>query len=139
VAAMDEAEPVTPDGWRLDPKAFTWRFSRSGGPGGQHVNTTDSKAELVVDLASAGLPEAVAERVIAKLGHELRVVASTERSQRRNRAEALTRLGGIIDTAARVPRRRRPTRPGKGAVERRISSKKHTSQRKASRNWRADD
>ncbi len=136
---MDETDPVTPAGWRLNPASFSWRFSRSSGPGGQHVNTTDSKAELVCDLTHAGLPAAVAERVVAKLGEQVRVTASTERSQRRNRAEALTRLGTMIDAAARVPRARRATRPGRGAVERRITAKKHTAARKADRRWRAED
>lgn len=136
---VDEADPVTPGGWRLNPASFSWRFSRSSGPGGQHVNTTDSKAELICDLAHSGLPDVIAERVIAKLGQQVRITASTERSQRRNRAEALSRLGVIIDTAAHVPRARRPTRPGRGAVERRITAKKHTSAQKADRRWRSDD
>src|SRR5687768_13746301 len=136
---MDEAEPVTRAGWRLDPAAFAWRFSRSSGAGGQHVNTTDSKAELICDVRRLGLPEHITARVVAKLGDEVRVVASNERSQRRNRADALDRLGVMIDAAAHVPRPRRPTRPGKGAVERRITAKKHTSARKADRRWRSDD
>lgn len=136
---MNEDKPITPAGWRLNPAAFSWRFSRSSGPGGQHVNTTDSKAELICDLSQAGLPDAVAERVIAKLGQDVRVVASSERSQRRNRAEALERLAVMIDDAAKVPTRRRPTRPSRGAVERRITSKKHTSARKADRRWTAED
>ena len=121
---MEEAEPITPAGWRLDPAAFSWRFSRSSGAGGQHVNTTDSKAELIADLAVAGLPEHIAERVIVALGSPVRITASTHRSQLRNRGEALDRLAAMIDTAAKVPKRRRPTRPGKGAVERRITAKK---------------
>jgi ribosome-associated protein len=136
---MDEAEPVTPGGWRLDPASFSWRFSRSSGAGGQHVNTTDSKAELICDLHRAGLPAEVTERVIAKLGEQVRVVASTERSQRRNRSDALGRLGVMIDAAAHVPRRRRPTRPSRGSVERRITAKKHVASRKADRRWRGDD
>jgi ribosome-associated protein len=136
---VDATHPVTPSGWNLNPASFSWRFSRSSGPGGQHVNTTDSRVELVCDLAQAGLPEAVTIRVVAKLGEQVRVVASTERSQRRNRAEALTRLGDLIDAAAFVQRTRRATRPGRGAVERRITAKKHTSARKADRRWRAED
>lgn len=136
---MDPTDPVTPAGRRLDPVSFTWRFSRSSGPGGQHVNTTDSKAELVCDVALAGLGEAVTARVIAALGEHVRVVVSTERSQIRNRAEALVRLGALIDKAAHVQRSRRATRPGRGAVERRITAKKHTSARKADRRWRSDD
>jgi ribosome-associated protein len=136
---MDESEPVTKAGWKLDPVAFAWRFSRSSGAGGQHVNTTDSKAELICDVSRLGLPEHIAARVLTSLGEEVRIVASTERSQRRNRAEALDRLGVMIDAAARVQRTRRPTRPGKGAVERRITAKKHTSARKADRRWRNDE
>ncbi|MEI7619308.1 MAG: alternative ribosome rescue aminoacyl-tRNA hydrolase ArfB [Actinomycetota bacterium] len=136
---MDSTDHVTPAGWRIDPAAFSWKFSRSSGPGGQHVNTTDSKAELICDLTQAGLPEHVATRVIAKLGEQVRVVASTQRSQLRNRAEAIERLCDLIDTAAKVERARRPTRPGKGAVERRITAKKHTATRKANRSWRADE
>ena len=136
---MDSTDHVTPAGWRIDPAAFSWKFSRSSGPGGQHVNTTDSKAELICDLTQAGLPEHIATRVIAKLGEQVRVVASTQRSQLRNRAEAIERLCDLIDTAAKVERARRPTRPGKGAVERRITSKKHTATRKANRSWRADE
>lgn len=136
---MDSTDHVTPAGWRIDPAAFSWKFSRSSGPGGQHVNTTDSKAELICDLAQAGLPEHIAARVIAKLGEQVRVVASTQRSQLRNRAEAIERLCDLIDAAAKVERARRPTRPGKGAVERRITAKKHTATRKANRSWRADE
>ena len=136
---MDSTDHVTPAGWRIDPVAFSWKFSRSSGPGGQHVNTTDSKAELICDLTQAGLPEHIATRVIAKLGEQVRVVASTQRSQLRNRAEAVERLCDLIDAAAKVERARRPTRPGKGAVERRITAKKHTATRKANRSWRADE
>jgi ribosome-associated protein len=136
---VDSTDHVTPAGWRIDPVAFSWKFSRSSGPGGQHVNTTDSKAELICDLTQAGLPEHIATRVIAKLGEQVRVVASTQRSQLRNRAEAIERLCDLVDTAAKVERARRPTRPGKGAVERRITAKKHTATRKANRSWRADE
>jgi ribosome-associated protein len=136
---VDSTDHVTPAGWRIDPAAFSWKFSRSSGPGGQHVNTTDSKAELICDLAQAGLPEHIAARVMAKLGEQVRVVASTQRSQLRNRAEAIERLCDLIDAAAKVERARRPTRPGKGAVERRITAKKHTATRKANRSWRADE
>ena len=82
---------------RVDPVSLSWRFSRSSGPGGQHVNTTESQVELRCDLTAAGLPPAVAERVVARLGPEVRVVASTERSQLRNRAEAWRRLAEQLD------------------------------------------
>ena len=136
---MAESSPVTPGGLRLNDAAFTWRFSRSSGAGGQHVNTTDSRVELLVDVAALGLPEHIAARVTAKLGEQIRVVSSTHRSQRRNRDDAIERLGAMIDAASAVQRSRRPTRPGKGAVERRITAKKHNAARKNDRNWRAGD
>ena len=132
-------EIVTPDGWRMDDGAFTWRFSRSSGAGGQHVNTTDSRVELIVDVRALGLPDHIAERVAVKLGEEHRVVSSAHRSQRRNREDALDKLAAAIDAAARVQRPRRATRPGRGAVERRITAKKHNAARKADRKWRPGD
>lgn len=136
---MDAELPITPNGLRIDPASFAWRFSRSSGAGGQHVNTTDSRVELICDVRRAGLPAEVTERIVAELGESLRVVASSHRSQLRNRLDAIDRLGVMIDAAARVATRRRPTRPGRGAVERRITAKKHVSTRKAERRWRADE
>src|SRR5262245_19987769 len=87
--AMDKRDPMTPGGLRLDPACLSWRFSRSSGPGGQHVNTASSRAELRCDLAAAGLPDELRERLVARLGTEdVRIVASTERSQLRNRRTA---------------------------------------------------
>jgi ribosome-associated protein len=123
----------------VDPAALTWRFSRSSGAGGQHVNTTDSRVELLADVRAMGLPPEITDRLVAAYGVTIRVVASTHRSQLRNRADALERLDAIIERASHVPRSRRPTRPGRGAVERRIATKKHVSSRKAERRWRADE
>ena len=123
----------------VDPGALSWRFSRSSGAGGQHVNTTDSRVELIAAVHTMGLPPEVTERLLAAHGETIRVVASNHRSQLRNRADALERLDAIVEAAARVPRNRRPTRPGRGAVERRITAKKHVSTRKAERRWRADE
>lgn len=123
----------------VDPGALSWRFSRSSGAGGQHVNTTESRVELIADVRAMGLPTEVTERLLAAHGETIRVVASNHRSQLRNRADALERLDAIVETAARVPRNRRPTRPGRGAVERRIATKKHVSTRKADRRWRPDE
>lgn len=136
---MDGDEYVTPGGLRVDPVSLSWRFSRSSGPGGQHVNTTESQVELRCDLATAGLPPGVAERVLARLGPEVRVVASTERSQLRNRAEAWRRLADQLDAAARPPRTRRPTRPSRGARERRLDDKRQAGERKSNRRWRPDE
>src|SRR5213078_2202343 len=100
-----EGDVVTAGGIVIPAGAMTWRFSRGTGPGGQGVNTTDSRVELVVDLTALVASETVAERVRAKLGDTLRIVAATERSQLRNREIALRRLSERLDAAAR---RRRP-------------------------------
>lgn len=123
---------------------LAWRFSRSSGPGGQGVNTTDSRVELSWDLAgSEALLPALRERAIERLGARLvqgvlTVTASENRSQLRNREAAAARLASIVAGAiAPPPRARRATRPSRGAVERRITDKKRRSQTK--RNRRADD
>jgi ribosome-associated protein len=91
-------------------QAMTWRFSRGTGPGGQGVNTMDSRVELVVDLTAMVAPDAVAGRVREALGDSLRIVVTTERSQLRNRELALQRLIRRVDAAARPRRSRTPTR-----------------------------
>jgi ribosome-associated protein len=136
---VTDDEYVTPGGLRVDPVSLSWRFSRSSGPGGQHVNTTESQAELRCDLVAAGLPPSVAERVLARLGPEVRVVASTERSQLRNRAEAWRRLAEQLDAAARPSRTRRATRPSRGAKERRLDEKRQIGERKSNRRWKPDE
>ncbi len=119
---------------RIPESELRWRFSRASGPGGQGVNTTDSRVELSWDLAgSPVLPEPVRRRAVERLGHRLvdgvlTVVASEHRSQLRNRAAAEARLIALVAAAvAPPPRSRRPTRPSRGAVERRIAEKKRRS------------
>ena len=119
---------------------LSWRFSRSSGPGGQGVNTTDSRVELSWDLGgSAILPESLRDRAVERLGSRLvqgvlTVVASEHRSQLRNREAAAARLAGIVAGAiAPPPRVRRATRPSRGAVERRITDKKRRAQTKRNR------
>ena len=119
---------------------LSWRFSRASGPGGQGVNTTDSRVELSWDLAGSELlPAALRERALVRLGHRLvngvlTVVASEHRSQLRNREAAAARLAGIVAGAiAPPPRNRRATRPTKGSVERRIADKKRRGQTKRNR------
>src|SRR5947207_9090092 len=97
---------VTPGGIVIPVHAMTWRFSRGTGPGGQGVNTTDSRVELVVDLTAMVASGTVAGRVKEKLGDSLRIVVTTERSQLRNREAALRRLAERLDAAARSPRPR---------------------------------
>lgn len=116
-----------------------WRFSRSSGPGGQHVNTSDTRAELICDLSRLEGPDHLVTRVREKLGDEVRVIASAERSQLANRRAALARLTERLDAATVRPRTRRPTRPSKGAVAARLDEKRRLSQRKASRRLPTED
>ena len=110
---------------------LVWRFSRSSGPGGQSVNTTDSRVQLVFDVAnSPSLPDHLRDRALARLGSRLVdgclvVTASEQRSQFQNRRAAERRLADVLGEAiAPPPRKRRPTRPTKGSVDRRIKEKK---------------
>jgi ribosome-associated protein len=105
---------------------LTWRFSRSSGPGGQGVNTTDSRVELLFDLATSdAFPPSVKDRALRRLGPQVRVTASEHRSQLRNRRAAEERLAELLTEAtAPPPRPRRATRPTKASRERRIKEKK---------------
>ncbi|NDL56210.1 alternative ribosome rescue aminoacyl-tRNA hydrolase ArfB [Phytoactinopolyspora mesophila] len=117
-----------------------WRFSRSSGPGGQSVNTTDSRVELSYDLAaSTALEPALKGRALRRLADRLvdgviTVSASEHRSQLRNREAAEARLTQILDEAlAPPPRARRPTRPSRGSVERRLAAKRRRGETKRRR------
>ncbi|PWI45849.1 alternative ribosome rescue aminoacyl-tRNA hydrolase ArfB [Streptomyces sp. ICBB 8177] len=117
-----------------------WRFSRSSGPGGQHVNTSDSQAELRFDLArTTALPEAWRRRALERLAPRLVdgvlvVRASEHRSQWRNRETAAARLASLLASAtAPPPAPRRPTRIPRGINERRLRVKKQRSETKRSR------
>jgi ribosome-associated protein len=105
-----------------------FRYSRSSGPGGQHAQKSDTRVETAFDVeASTALSEAQKRRVVAKAGPVLRAVAQDERSQWRNRELATERLVEALREALRVPRRRRPTKPTKAAVERRLEQKRRRS------------
>jgi ribosome-associated protein len=119
---------------------LAWRFSRSSGPGGQGVNTTDSRVELSWDVTgSVALPAALRERAVERLSGRLvngviTIAASEHRSQWRNREAAAARLIALVAAAvATPPRARRPTRPSRGAVERRIAGKKRRAETKRNR------
>ena len=127
-------------GLELPEAAVTWRFSRSSGPGGQGVNTTDSRAEAVVDLA-AFLPPHLLARAVERLGSPtLSVTSSEHRSQLQNREAALARaLDRIREAVAPPPPPRRPTKPSRAAKQRRLDVKRQRSQLKRSRRARPDD
>ena len=111
-----------------------FRFSRSGGPGGQHANTSDTRVEVVFDVvASPSLGPRQRERLLAKIGPEVRAIAADERSQARNRELALERLRDRLAIGLRVERPRTPTRPTRASKERRLADKKRQSERKRSR------
>ncbi len=111
-----------------------WRFSRSGGPGGQHANTSDTRVEVRWDIAgSPTLREADRERLMERLGPLVQAVAADDRSQIRNRTLARERLQSRVAAALRRDPVRHPTRPSRSAVERRLSDKRRQSERKAER------
>jgi len=125
-------------------RELRWRFSRSSGPGGRSVNTADSRVELSLDVATttslgpvqrARALERLADRLVDGV---LTVTASEHRSQLQNREAALERLARILAEAVRPPPpRRRPTRPTRGSVERRLAEKKRRAKTKRLR--RTDD
>ena len=119
---------------------LSWRFSRSSGPGGQSVNTTDSRAELSFDVArTTALGPVLKARALERLGDRLvdgvlTVAASEQRSQLQNRRAAEERLAELlVEAIAPPPRPRRATRPSKGAVQRRLDEKKRRGQTKRRR------
>jgi len=119
----------------IPPDELSWRFSRSPGPGGQSVNTSESRVELSFDLAgSDALPPALKERALRALagrmsGGVITVTASEHRSQLRNREAAADRMSALLTEAtAPPPRPRRPTRPSRAARERRLADKQRRSE-----------
>ena len=124
----------------VPPHELSWRFSRSGGPGGQGVNTSDSRVELSLDLtATTALGPVQRERALRRLDHRLvdgvlTVTASEHRSQLRNREAALARLADLLRAAVAPPTPpRRPTRPTRAAIERRLADKKRRADVKKQR------
>ncbi|MFE5699727.1 alternative ribosome rescue aminoacyl-tRNA hydrolase ArfB [Rhodococcus koreensis] len=145
---MSEVPPVFPGGEVTDDLEITrslvvpaaelqWRFSRAGGPGGQGVNTTDSRVELRVNLWTLStLSPAQLDRMQVQLGHRLvdgvvSVTASETRSQLRNRRAARARMAALLRAAVLAETRtRRPTKATKGSHRRRLDAKKQRGQTK---------
>ena len=130
----------------ISERDLRWRFSRSSGPGGQGVNTTDSRVQLSLDVGTtSALGPVQRARALERLDGRLvdgvlTITVQDERSQLRNRELALERLRDAIAAAiAPPPRARRPTKPGRAAVERRIRSKKRRSRTKRLRRVSDDD
>ena len=123
----------------LPESELTWRFSRSSAPGGQHVNTTETRVEVLWSPAdSVVLTADQKARLMARLRGRLvdgriSIVASDHRSQLRNRQDAVRRLEELINESLRPVKRRRPTRPSRGSVERRLDAKRRRSQLKRDR------
>jgi len=143
VAAVPAAAsygPVVADELRVSPtcripvEELEWRFSASGGPGGQHVNTANTKAEVRFDVvASPSLGPRQRARLLERLGPVVRVTASDERSQARNRQLALERLRARLGDALHVERPRQPTRPSRSAREKRMGAKRRRGEIKRGR------
>jgi ribosome-associated protein len=124
----------------IDSSELEEKFTRASGPGGQHVNTTDSAVQLRFDIAgSPSLPQAVKDRLMNLAGSRLTndgwivLTAQGERSQEMNRREIRERLFDLIREACIVPKKRRPTRPSRAAKARRVDTKKQRSRVKGLR------
>jgi ribosome-associated protein len=125
--------------FHLPEREMTWRFSRSSGPGGQHVNTTDTRVELVWSLRdSPSLSGAQRDLALRQLRHRLvdgtiTIVSSEYRSQHRNREAARARLEELVAKALIPPKSRHATKPSKAARQRRLDAKKRRGDLKRGR------
>jgi ribosome-associated protein len=143
----DPTTPETAKRWltvsrscRIPLDELEWRFSASGGPGGQHANTSNTKAEVRFDVAgSPSLGPRQRARLLERLGPTVRVVASDERSQARNRDLALGRLAGRLAEGLRIDPVRRATRPRPSAKLNRLADKRRRGETKRLRARPLDD
>ena len=131
----------------IGPGSIHWSFSRSGGPGGQHVNTASTRAELRVSIGAIGgiHPDAVL-RIREAAGHlrvrssdELRIVSREHRSQLQNRGACIARLRALVEACEPPPKIRRKTRPTRGSKERRLKDKREHSEKKRNRGWQGGE
>ena len=142
---MSDSDVVVTPELTIPRAELQFRASRAGGPGGQHVNTSSTRIELLWDLThSAVVSDEIRARLLTKLAARLdaagmvRVVASNFRSQSQNRDAAAERLAVLVRQALVVPRKRRPTRPTAASREQRLAEKRKRAERKRDRR-RADD
>ena len=121
-------------GCQIPVEQVGWRFGPSGGPGGQHANRAHTRVEAEVDLRAArGIEAEVRDRLVERLGPVIRVVVDQHRSQARNREQALDEVEKRLCEALVEATPRKPTRPRRGAVERRLEAKRRRGARKAER------
>jgi ribosome-associated protein len=121
-------------GLRIAADAVSWFATRSGGPGGQHANTSDTAVTVTIDVDKAGLNPVVRDRVVAIAGSVITASSSNSRSQLRNRTTAWeTALERLDEAAKPPPAPRRATRPSASAVRKRLASKRRTAERKQAR------
>ena len=131
---------------RIPASELTVRATRAGGPGGQHVNTSSTRVEVVWNARqSVALTEAQRARLELRLASKLdasgalRVVAADTRSQSQNRGLALARLAALLREGLAVPKLRRATKPTRSSKEARLGEKKRRSHVKRDRRWRDED
>lgn len=116
-------------------RELQWRFSPTGGPGGQHANKSSTRVELRFDVeSSVAIEDHLKARIVSRLGSEVRVVEDRSRSQATNRKRARRRLDALLDAAAKPdPPKRKQTKPSRSARQRRTDEKRRRSDTKAMR------
>jgi len=140
VAPDPDRELVVTPSLRIPLDELEWRFTGSGGPGGQHANTSNTRVELVWNVAASAAPGPRQRAILLeRLGPAVRVVASDERSQARNRELALDRLRARVAAALHIDPPRRPTRPTRSSAQRRLATKRRHAERKRQRRTGPDD